>query len=78
VDAAFLASSGGCLSCCKQMIDLPRQPFGSLEDGSLRDLWAGDLLWGYRLPLSLGLLPRGCVGCPKAPVGGRALAELAV
>jgi len=68
-----VAAGGGCLSCCEQMIDLPRQTFGSLAGATLRELWAGDLLWGYRLPLSLGLLPRGCVGCPKAPPLGRPL-----
>jgi pyruvate-formate lyase-activating enzyme len=77
VDAAFVAAGGSCLSCCEQMIDLPRERFGSLPGSSLRELWSGDLLWGYRLPLSLGLLPRGCVGCPKAPLGGRPLASLA-
>jgi pyruvate-formate lyase-activating enzyme len=79
VDAAFVAWGGGCLSCCEQMIDLPRHTFGDLagaEDSSLEALWRGDLLWGYRLPLALGLLPRGCVGCPKAPAGGRSMESL--
>jgi pyruvate-formate lyase-activating enzyme len=79
VDAAFVAWGGGCLSCCEQMIDLPRHTFGDLaggEDASLEELWSGDLLWGYRLPLALGFLPRGCVGCPKAPAGGRPMEPL--
>lgn len=77
VDAAFVASGGGCLSCCEQMIDLPRRMLGSLEHASFPALWSGDLLWSYRLPLSLGLLPRGCVGCPRAPLGGRPMEDLA-
>lgn len=73
VDATMVAAGGSVLSCCEQMIDLPRQSFGALAGAPLGALWTGDLLWGYRLPLALGLLPRGCVGCPKAPAGGLAL-----
>jgi hypothetical protein len=57
------------------MIDLPRQSFGALAGAPLGALWSGDLLWGYRLPLALGLLPRGCVGCPKAPADGQAMED---
>jgi hypothetical protein len=70
VDAAFVASTGESLSCCEQMIDLPRAYFGRLEEKPMERLWREDLLWGYRLPLSLGLLPRGCVGCARAPEHG--------
>lgn len=76
VDAAYLTIDGGCLSCCETMIDLPRRSLGSLADATLSELWTGDLLWAYRLPLALGWLPAGCVGCPLAPAEGRALAEL--
>lgn len=75
VDSAFVAAGGGCLSCCEQMIDLPRHPLGSLAGASLRELWGGELLWSYRLPLSLGLVPRGCVGCSRAPVDGLPMAD---
>jgi sulfatase maturation enzyme AslB (radical SAM superfamily) len=70
VDAAFLAGNGRALACCEQMIDRPRIEWGSLETQSLADLWNGSLLWGYRLPLSLGLVPRACVGCSWAPTHG--------
>jgi molybdenum cofactor biosynthesis enzyme MoaA len=70
VDAAFVSVDGQCLSCCEQMIDLPRLGYGSLESATLAQLWTGALLWGYRLPLSLGAVPSGCVGCPWAPPDG--------
>lgn len=70
IDAAFLTLDGEALSCCETMIDLPRVTWGSLADASLSELWNGPLLWGYRLPLALGRLPAGCVGCPQAPQHG--------
>jgi MoaA/NifB/PqqE/SkfB family radical SAM enzyme len=70
VDAAFISASGESLPCCEQMIDLPRTYWGSLKTKSLAELWTGDLLWGYRLPLSLGRVPKGCMGCPSAPADG--------
>ncbi|MCB1058520.1 MAG: radical SAM protein [Acidobacteria bacterium] len=76
VDAAYLTIDGGFLSCCETMIDLPRRHLASLDDAPLSELWTGDLLWAYRLPLALGLLPAGCVGCPLAPLGARPLTEL--
>lgn len=76
VDAAFLTLDGESLSCCETMIDLPRVPLGSLHESAMERLWTDDLLWSYRLPLALGRLPAGCVGCPQAPPGSRPLAEL--
>ena len=73
IDAAFIAASGGLLSCCEQMIDFPRVQWGTLSTTSLADLWTGPLLWGYRLPLTLGLPPTPCVGCSWAPRGQPAL-----
>jgi sulfatase maturation enzyme AslB (radical SAM superfamily) len=67
VDAAFITIDGDCLSCCEQMIDLPRARRGSLDGALLGELWQDDLLWSYRLPLSLGVAPGGCVGCAWAP-----------
>jgi organic radical activating enzyme len=67
VDAAFIAASGGALSCCEQMIDVPRVEWGTLRTMRLADLWTGPLLWGYRLPLTLGVTPAPCVGCSWAP-----------
>jgi hypothetical protein len=75
VDAAFVAAGGGSLACCEQMIDLPRPYIGWLERKPMEELWQGDLLWTHRLPLSLGLLPRGCVGCPRAPRRGKPMRE---
>jgi cyclic pyranopterin phosphate synthase len=74
VDAAFLTLDGESLSCCETMIDLPRVTWGSLAEATLAELWTGPLLWGYRLPLALGRLPAGCVGCPQAPRHGQPLA----
>jgi beta-N-acetylhexosaminidase len=71
VDAAFITIDGDCLSCCETMIDLPRRPFAHLHEQNLEELWTGPLLWAYRLPLALGLLPDGCVGCPHAPADGQ-------
>lgn len=70
VDAAFLTLDGEALSCCETMIDLPRKTWGSLGEATMGELWTGPLLWGYRLPLALGRLPAGCVGCPQAPREG--------
>lgn len=70
VDAAFLTLDGEALSCCETMIDLPRVTWGSLGDATMGELWTGPLLWGYRLPLALGRLPAGCIGCPQAPHHG--------
>jgi len=70
IDAAFLTIDGESLSCCETMIDLPRVTWGSLANMTLGELWTGPLLWGYRLPLALGRLPAGCVGCPQAPRHG--------
>ncbi|MDY7091530.1 MAG: radical SAM protein [Acidobacteriota bacterium] len=75
VDAAYLTIDGSSLTCCEAMIDLPRRPLAQLDGSSLAELWIGDLLWGYRLPLALGWLPPGCVGCPQAPAHGRPLTE---
>jgi molybdenum cofactor biosynthesis enzyme MoaA len=67
IDAVFISSSGDMLSCCEQMIDLPRQYRGSLTQKNLYQLWQDDLLWSYRLPLSVGVAPKECIGCNWAP-----------
>jgi pyruvate-formate lyase-activating enzyme len=71
INAAFVTSSGTSLSCCEQMIDLPRVEYASLDAAPMRELWNGPLFWSYRLPLSLGRLPDGCVGCSWAPLGAQ-------
>jgi sulfatase maturation enzyme AslB (radical SAM superfamily) len=68
IDAAYISASGDMLSCCEQMIDLPRRNRGSLLTKDLRNLWQDDLLWSYRLPLSVGIAADGCEGCAWAPV----------
>jgi uncharacterized Fe-S cluster-containing radical SAM superfamily protein len=73
VDAAFVAFDGSCLSCCEQMIDVPRLEWGSVHRTPLAELWNGPILWAYRLPLSLGVVPERCVGCSWAPRDGMAL-----
>jgi pyruvate-formate lyase-activating enzyme len=73
VDAAFVGIRGQALACCEQMIDLPRVHWGSLDEVSMAALWTGELLWGYRLPLSLGRVPAPCVGCVWAPADGVAM-----
>lgn len=70
VDAAFVAATGNALSCCEQMIDVPRLEWGTLREATLADLWTGPLLWGYRLPLTVGVTPSRCVGCSWAPRQG--------
>jgi pyruvate-formate lyase-activating enzyme len=67
-DAAFVAIDGTILTCCESMMDIPRSSVGAITTGDLQTAWRGDMLWQYRLPLSLGLLPEGCVGCTLAPV----------
>lgn len=67
VDAVFISSSGDLLSCCEQMIDIPRPYRGSLLNKHLSQLWQDELLWTYRLPLSAGVAPQACVGCTWAP-----------
>jgi hypothetical protein len=74
VDACFIALDGSLLSCCETMIDRPRHAFADLAQAPLAELWTGELLWGYRLPLALGMLPMGCVGCAQAPSDGRPIA----
>ncbi len=71
IDAAFISIDGSSLACCEQMIDVPRRLWGKVQASSLRELWNGELLWGYRLPLSLGYVPTGCIGCPWAPSEGK-------
>jgi hypothetical protein len=73
VDATFVTLEGGSLSCCETMIDVPRDVLGSLDGASMAELWTGELLWRYRLPLSLGWLPPGCAGCSWAPSAGQPL-----
>jgi hypothetical protein len=66
-DAAFIAIDGNALTCCETMMDIPRDAVASVGPDGLAAAWRGEMLWRYRLPLSLGLLPDGCVGCPMAP-----------
>jgi hypothetical protein len=71
LDSAFIGGDGFCIPCCEQMGDIPRLPIGSILEKPLARLWNEDLLYAYRLPLSLGLIPANCQGCDEAPVGGR-------
>jgi hypothetical protein len=75
-NAAFVSHNGSCLACCEQMIDLPRRTWAVLGTQPFSELWNGELLWAYRFPLSVGLIPAGCEGCPQAPPGGRPLSQL--
>jgi len=65
-NATYVAAGGDILTCCESMIDVPRQVVGSIADKALSDAWRTELLWAYRLPLTIGRPPRGCVGCPHA------------
>jgi len=76
VDKCYIANDGAMLSCCNAMTDMPRSVLGDLGRHSLREIWGGDLLWAYRLPLALDLLPQGCVGCDQAPPQGRPMPGL--
>lgn len=71
IDATFISASGDTLTCCEQMIDVPRNFRGSVLDHPLGDLWQDELLWNYRLPLALGFVPKGCAGCTWAPAHGK-------
>jgi molybdenum cofactor biosynthesis enzyme MoaA len=71
IDATFISATGDTLTCCEQMIDIPRNYQGSVLEKPLAELWQQDLLWNYRLPLSVGYVPKGCVGCAWAPVHGK-------
>jgi hypothetical protein len=65
-NATYVAAGGDILTCCESMIDVPRQVVGSIADKTLSQSWSDELLWAYRLPLSIGRPPKGCVGCPYA------------
>ena len=67
-DVAYIGGDGFCIPCCQQMGDLPRPRLGSVYDKPLTALWNEDLLYAYRLPLSVGLVPVSCEGCSYAPV----------
>jgi MoaA/NifB/PqqE/SkfB family radical SAM enzyme len=71
IDKCFIAGDGSILSCCNAMTDIPRSALANLRHDVLRKVWADDLLWAYRLPLALDLLPAGCVGCDQGPPQGR-------
>jgi MoaA/NifB/PqqE/SkfB family radical SAM enzyme len=75
IDKCYIANDGSMLSCCNAMTDMPRRPLANLGRHSLREVWGGDLLWAYRLPLALDLLPSGCLGCDQAPPQGRAMSS---
>ena len=70
VDKCYIASGGAMLTCCNAMTDMPRTGIADLGRAPLREIWTDDLLWAYRLPLALELLPRGCIGCDQAPPQG--------
>lgn len=78
VDATFISATGDTLTCCEQMIDLPRNHQGSIMERSLGELWQNDLLWNYRLPLSLGYVPKGCAGCTWAPEHGKTMEAISI
>ena len=67
-DVAYIGGDGSCIACCQQMGDLPRPHLGSVFEKTLSRLWNDELLYAYRLPLSLGLVPMRCEGCSYAPV----------
>ena len=71
IDKCFIAGDGSILSCCNAMTDIPRAALANLRHDALRKVWGVDLLWAYRLPLALDLLPPGCVGCDQGPPQGR-------
>jgi MoaA/NifB/PqqE/SkfB family radical SAM enzyme len=73
VDAAFIGAGGACIACCEQMSDVPRMTWGTLGKKSLAQIWQNEMLWGYRLPLVVGRVPSGCVGCSRAPEHGIAM-----
>jgi MoaA/NifB/PqqE/SkfB family radical SAM enzyme len=75
VDAAFVSSQGTCISCCEQMLDIPRLSWGTLFGSSLGKIWRDQMFWGYRLPLTLRCIPSGCVGCSHAPDHGIPMAQ---
>lgn len=70
IDTAYIGGDGFCIPCCQQMGDLPRPQIASIFDKPLSRLWNDELLYAYRLPLSLGLLPTRCQGCSYAPSEG--------
>ena len=73
IDKCYVASDGAMLTCCNAITDMPRNIIADLHRRPLRQIWANDLVWAYRLPLALSLLPSGCVGCDQAPPQGRPL-----
>ena len=58
-----------------QLTDIPRQRIASVLDRPLASLWNDDLLYQYRLPLSLGFIPTGCQSCDYAPQNGLLLTQ---
>lgn len=66
-DSTYITLGGDVLTCCESMIDSPRQIVGSITQASAAATWQGDLLWSYRLPVTIGKPPPGCVGCPQLP-----------
>ena len=67
VAAAYIGGDGYCIPCCQQMGDLPRPQIASIFKKPLSRLWNDELLYAYRLPLSLGIVPARCEGCNYAP-----------
>lgn len=65
LNSTFIALGGHVQTCCESMIDLPRHFVGSINTQGMAAAWQGDLLWNYRLPLSLGNPPPSCLGCPQ-------------
>ena len=71
VAAAYIGGDGYCIPCCQQMGDLPRPQIASIFKKPLSRLWNDELLYAYRLPLSLGIVPARCEGCNYAPRASR-------
>ncbi len=73
IEAVYVGGDGFCIPCCQQMGDLPRPRIASIFNKPLSRLWNDELLYAYRLPLSLGLIPARCQGCNHAPRQGQLL-----
>lgn len=69
-DSAYVALGGAMLTCCETMIDLPRTDFATIRDQPMATAWQDDLLWNFRLPMSAGVPPAGCIGCPQLVATG--------
>ena len=73
--SAYVGGDGFCIPCCEQLTDLPCQRIASVLERPIAQLWNDELLYAYRLPLALGLIPPSCEGCDYAPRDGERLVE---